>query len=119
MAAERRPSFDSKTFLARVRSGQSIRKCRKDQVVFSQGEPADAVRLLRDIENVSKLYRSRGYMLVQVKPDTQFDDDKGAVHYDLNVVEGDLYKMGELEILGLDTQTTAHMRAAWPSFQGR
>jgi outer membrane protein insertion porin family len=83
------------------------------------GEPADAVRLLRDIENVSKLYRSRGYMLVQVKPDTQFDDDKGAVHYDLNVVEGDLYKMGELEILGLDTQTTAHMRAAWVLREGQ
>ncbi|HSZ60538.1 MAG TPA: POTRA domain-containing protein [Terriglobales bacterium] len=83
------------------------------------GEPADAVRLLRDIENVTKLYRSRGYMLVQVKPDAQFDDDKSTVHYDLNVVEGDLYKMGELEILGLDTQTTAHLRAAWALPQGQ
>jgi len=83
------------------------------------GEPADAVRLLRDIENVSKLYRSRGYMLVQVKPDAQLDDEKGTVHYDLSVVEGDLYKMGELEILGLDTQTTAHMRAAWALREGQ
>jgi len=83
------------------------------------GEPADAVRLLRDIENVSKLYRSRGYLLVQVKPDAHFDDDKSAVHYDLNVAEGDLYKMGELEILGLDTQTTAHLLAAWALRQGQ
>jgi len=29
------------------------------------------------------------------------------VHYDLNVVEGDLYRMGELEITGLDTKATA------------
>lgn len=84
-----------------------------------EGEPADAVRLLRDIENVSKLYRSRGYMTAQIKPEAQFDDEKSTVHYDLNVVEGDLYRMGELEILGLDTQSTAQMRAAWVLREGQ
>jgi outer membrane protein assembly factor BamA len=83
------------------------------------GQPADAVRLLRDIENVGKLYRSRGYMTVQIKPDIQFDEEKSTVHYDLNIVEGDLYKMGELEILGLDTQATARMQAAWTLREGQ
>jgi outer membrane protein assembly factor BamA len=83
------------------------------------GQPADAVRLLRDIENVGKLYRSRGYMTVQTKPDTQFDEEKSTVHYDLNIAEGDLYKMGELEILGLDTQATARMQAAWTLREGQ
>jgi len=83
------------------------------------GQPADAVRLLRDIENVTKLYRSRGYMTVQVKPDAQFDDEKSTVHYDLNVVEGDLYKMGELEIAGLDTQAKARLQAAWTLREGQ
>jgi outer membrane protein assembly factor BamA len=82
-------------------------------------EPADAVRLVRDIENVSKLYRSRGYMTIQIKPDAQFDDGKSTVHYDLNVVEGDLYKMGELDIAGLDTQSTARIRAAWTLHEGQ
>ncbi|HMD15686.1 MAG TPA: POTRA domain-containing protein [Terriglobales bacterium] len=83
------------------------------------GQPADAVRLLRDLENVTKLYRSRGYMMVQIKPDAQFDDEKSTVHYGLNVVEGDLYKMGDLEITGLDTQATARMRAAWTLHEGQ
>jgi outer membrane protein assembly factor BamA len=83
------------------------------------GQPADAVHLLRDIENVSKLYRSRGYMTVQIKPDAQFDDEKSTVHYGLNIVEGDLYKMGELEILGLDTQAKARMQAAWTLREGQ
>ena len=83
------------------------------------GQPADAVRLLRDIEAVGKLYRSRGYMTVQVKPDAQFDDEKSTVRYDLNVVEGDQYKMGELEILGLDTQAKARMQAAWTLREGQ
>ena len=43
MAIERRPSFNPKTFLAQVGEGRSIGNYRKDQVVFSQGDPADAV----------------------------------------------------------------------------
>ena len=83
------------------------------------GEPADAVRLLRDIGNVSKLYRSRGYMMVQIKPDAELNDEKSTVHYVLTVLEGDLYKMGELEILGLDTQAKARMEEAWTLREGQ
>ncbi len=83
------------------------------------GQPADAVRLLRDLEGVSKLYRSRGYMMVQIKPDAQLDDEKSTVHYVLDVLEGDLYKMGELEILGLDTQAKARMQEAWTLREGQ
>ncbi len=43
MAAKRRPSFDPKSFLAKVGEGRSIERYGKDQVVFSQGDPADAV----------------------------------------------------------------------------
>ena len=83
------------------------------------GQPADAVRLLRDLDNVGKLYRSRGYMTVQIKPDARFDDEKSSVHYDLNIVEGDLYKMGELEITGLDTQAKARLQEAWTLREGQ
>ena len=77
------------------------------------GQPADAVRLLDDVEAVSKFYRSRGYMTSQIKPEAKFDDEKSTVHYDMNIVEGDLYKMGELDIEGLDTQAKARMEDAW------
>jgi len=43
MTPKRRASFDPKSFLAKVGEGRSIRKYRKDQVVFSQGGSADAV----------------------------------------------------------------------------
>ncbi len=85
---------------------------------LTPGQPADAVRLDRDLESVNKLYRSRGYMTAKIKPEAQFDDEKSTVHYDLNVVEGDLYKMGELDINGLDTQSKARMVAAWTLREG-
>ena len=43
MASKQKPSFDPKSFLAKVGEGRSIGKYRKDQIVFSQGDPADAV----------------------------------------------------------------------------
>jgi CRP-like cAMP-binding protein len=43
MATKRRPSFDPKTFLARVGDGRSRAKYRKGQIVFSQGDAGDAV----------------------------------------------------------------------------
>jgi CRP/FNR family cyclic AMP-dependent transcriptional regulator len=43
VAIRRRPSFDPKSFLAKVGDGRTIGKHRKDQIVFTQGDPADAV----------------------------------------------------------------------------
>ena len=40
---KRRASFNPKSFLAKVGEGRSIGKYRKGQIVFSQGDPADAV----------------------------------------------------------------------------
>lgn len=43
MAPKPRRPFDPKAFLAHVGDGRSIGRHRKGQIVFSQGEPADAV----------------------------------------------------------------------------
>jgi CRP/FNR family transcriptional regulator, cyclic AMP receptor protein len=43
MATKNQPAFDPKSFFAKVAEGRNIGQYRKDQIVFSQGEPADAV----------------------------------------------------------------------------
>ena len=43
MRKDRKASFDPKRFLAKVGDGKTIAKYRKDQIVFSQGDVADAV----------------------------------------------------------------------------
>src|SRR6478735_2071601 len=43
MASKQDPSFDPKSFLAKIGEGRSIGKYRKDRIVFSQGDSADAV----------------------------------------------------------------------------
>jgi len=43
MATKSRPSFNPKSFLAKVGEGRSIGEYHRDDIVFSQGDPADAV----------------------------------------------------------------------------
>src|ERR1700686_4955138 len=48
MNSEANPSFDPKIFLAKAHGGRSISKYRKNQIVFSQGDPADSVFYIQD-----------------------------------------------------------------------
>ena len=43
MAPQRTPSFNPKTFLTKVGDGKTILHCRKNHILFSQGDTADAV----------------------------------------------------------------------------
>src|SRR6266540_617319 len=47
-------TFDPKEFLAKVGEGKTISKYRKDQIVFSQGEVADAVFYIQVITRLEK-----------------------------------------------------------------
>lgn len=83
------------------------------------GQPADAVRLAADLENVQNVYHTRGYMAVRIQAEPRFDDATSTVHYDLSVTEGDLFQMGELEIVGLDSQARARLENAWTLREGQ
>ena len=65
--AQRRPSFDTKAFLARVGEGQSIGKYRKGQVVFSQGDTAEAVFYIQEGRRSSPSFPSKAK-----RPSSQF-----------------------------------------------
>ena len=50
MTTHPQPKFDPKAFLARIGDGRSIAEYKTGQVIFSQGEPADAVFFIQDGE---------------------------------------------------------------------
>jgi len=74
-------------------------------------QPANAVQLDTDIEAMKKLYGTRGYMAARIQPEPEIDD--GNVKYVLHIEEGDVYSMGDLEIRGLDSRTTARLQDDW------
>jgi CRP/FNR family cyclic AMP-dependent transcriptional regulator len=54
------PAFNCKTFLAQPGNGRSIINCRKNQIVFSQGDTADAVFYVQKGKLKSTVVSDRG-----------------------------------------------------------
>jgi len=77
------------------------------------GQPANTIRISDDLKEIQKLYGSHGYVTATIKPEAAFDDAAGTVKIRLDVKEGYLYHMGELEFRGLDNSLTAKLRNAW------
>jgi outer membrane protein assembly factor BamA len=77
------------------------------------GQPANTVKLGDNLKDIQKLYGSRGYVSASIAPEAEFDDAAGTVAIRLEVKEGAVYHMGELEFRGLDNSLTAKLRNAW------
>lgn len=43
MPKKKKPSFDPRTFLSKITGGNTVSNYPRNQVVYSQGEPADSV----------------------------------------------------------------------------
>ncbi len=76
-------------------------------------KPANTIRLGDNLKDIQKLYGSRGFITATIKPDATFNDATGTVAIRLNVTEGYVYHMGELEFRGLDNSLMAKLRNAW------
>ncbi len=60
MSLQDAPRLDPRTFLAKVGPGKTITSYEKRQVVFSQGEPADAVFYIQSGTVLTKVLSSQG-----------------------------------------------------------
>jgi len=86
---------------------------------FLTGQAADAAALARDLETLTALYHSHGYMAVVINAEPQIDEAAATVRYTITVVEGDLYKMGELEFLGVDSASKDRLLGVWKLPEGQ
>lgn len=77
------------------------------------GQPANTVRIGDNLRDVQKFYGSKGYVTASVTPMFTFDDAAVAVAIRLEVKEGPVFHMGDLEFRGLDNSLTAKLRNAW------
>ncbi len=82
------------------------------------GEPANMVRVADNSKDIQKLYGSRGYVTTVIKADGDFDDVAKTVVFRLDVNEGPVYHMGDLEFRGLDNSLEAKLRNLWKIRQG-
>jgi outer membrane protein insertion porin family len=87
-------------------------------VHLQAGQPVNVVQLNKDLDGIRQLYGSHGYMAAQIISEPEINDADATVKYLLRVQEGDLYKMGDLDIRGLDSVITQRVVAAWKLREG-
>jgi outer membrane protein insertion porin family len=77
------------------------------------GQPVNAVELQNDVEIIRKLYGTRGYLRATVRTKPVMDDAQSSVNYQIEVLEGEMYRMGNLDIRGLDGKNNAILVKNW------
>ncbi len=82
-------------------------------VVGEPGQAVNTIRLADNLKDVQKLYGLRGYVTATTRVNAEFDDTGASVTMHLDLTEGAVYHMGDLQYRGLDNSLTAKLRAAW------
>lgn len=62
---------------------------------------------------VDRMYGSRGYLKARLKPERTFDDARQLVSYQVTIVEGSQYKMGEISFTGVTDADAKKLKDAW------
>lgn len=88
-------------------------------ILLKAGQPTNALELDKDLSMAAKLYGTKGYMAPTITPMPVMDDSASTVHYDIQVQEGNVYNMGELEIRGVDEKTKSKLVFDWKLAEGQ
>jgi outer membrane protein assembly factor BamA len=91
----------------------------RGSIHLQPGESANAVQADQDAEALKKLYGTRGYMGIQIQPTPETHDADSTVTYVFKFQEGSIYKMGDLEVRGLDSKATERINVAWRLLPGQ
>lgn len=66
------------------------------------GSPLNAVQLEQDVLSLLLLFHPKGYLTADARPREILDDTSHSAVYQIQIRQGDLYRLGKLEIAGLD-----------------
>lgn len=81
-------------------------------VQLKPGDTANPILLDKQLVDLRRFYGRRGRMAMQLKVQPRLNEDSTA-DFVVNIDEGDVYRMGEVDIRGLDPQMTHELLALW------
>jgi outer membrane protein assembly factor BamA len=81
------------------------------QITLKPGELVNFSKLNHDLAQVRRLFGKYGREAATITPVPTYG--QGTVTYSFSVREGDLYRMGKLEIDGFDAETTRKLTESW------
>jgi outer membrane protein assembly factor BamA len=74
----------------------------RKKIRLKAGDPFSLAAILQGIEAVHKLYSTKGYIDAALEPQMDIDDEKLQINLTMKVTEEAQYRVGSVEILGLD-----------------
>lgn len=77
------------------------------------GGVADGEKLIKGFDAVGKAYGEQGYLKVQLNPVATFIEDRQRVGYQVEIVEGPQYRMGQVTITGLSEDDAKRLTDRW------
>ena len=90
----------------------------RELIHLKTGEPANSVELEDDLQQIHKLYGTKGYLFAHADALPTMDDATATVAYQLTVTEDEMYRMGELNIDGIPPENSKKMLAQWQMKKG-
>jgi outer membrane translocation and assembly module TamA len=102
----------------------------RKQIMLSEGEIFDASKIREGLEAISRLYGAKGYIDTTIEPEEKIDETQLRIDLVLKVAEEQQYRIGSVELLGLDAKIEADARSVfqwgqvfdtslWREFLGR
>lgn len=82
-------------------------------ITVPAGQPANTLQLKENLEQVAKLYGTKGYLEARCKLEAHLDGKAKTASFSAQVAEGAVFHFGELSIEGLDPKITARVREQW------
>jgi outer membrane protein assembly factor BamA len=87
-------------------------------IPFKAGDPTDGTKIQSVWISVADAYSHKGYLDATATPTPQFDDQAHRVNYNVAILEGPQYKMGNLVLSGLSLEGEKRIRGAWTIQEG-
>jgi len=82
-------------------------------ITVPAGQIANLVQLQENLDQVVKLYGTRGFLEARCKLEPHLDSSAKTASFTAQITEGIVFRFGELSIDGLDTKTAARLRDQW------
>jgi outer membrane protein insertion porin family len=88
-------------------------------VELKPGDIADGMKIEDQWQKIESLYGQRGYLDRKLTPEPQYDDVAHTISYQVNISEGQQYRMGDVIITGLSLDAEKRLRQAWRIMPGQ
>jgi len=80
---------------------------------IKSGDVADGMKIESGWQTIEAEYARRGYLDMKFTPQAKFDDGSRQISYQVTIVEGPQYRMGEMVITGLSVEAEKRLRHYW------